>query len=86
MASLFLEFSQLSEYVSQPVELVIHICLDPLREGFRKNVKNYGLLPNPPRGRYDFGFSWNLNTGKQILLCVMETRRYGYILGSGGRL
>ena len=37
-------------------------------------------------GRYDFGFFWSFNTGKQIFLCVIETQRYGYILGSGGRV
>ena len=37
-------------------------------------------------GRYDFGFFWNFNTGKQILPCVIETWRYDYILGSGGRV
>ena len=35
-------------------------------------------------GRDDFGLFWNFNTGKQIPPCVTETRRYGYILGSGG--
>ena len=37
-------------------------------------------------GRDDFGLFWNFNTGKQIPPCVIETRRYGYILGSGGRV
>ena len=37
-------------------------------------------------GRYDFGFFWNFNTGKQILPCVTETRRYGPIRDSEGRV
>ena len=37
-------------------------------------------------GRYDFGFFWNFNTGKQILPCVTETRRYGPIRNSEGRV
>ena len=32
--------------------------------------------PDPPLGRYDFGFFWNFNTGKQILPCVIETQRF----------
>ena len=39
-----------------------------------------------PVGRYDFGFFWNINTGKQILPCVTETQRYGCIRGSVGRV
>ena len=35
-------------------------------------------------GRYDFGFFWNFNTGKQILTCVTETQRYGHIRDSEG--
>ena len=30
-------------------------------------------------GRYDFGLFLNFITGKQGLLCVTETWRYGYI-------
>ena len=37
-------------------------------------------------GRYDFGFFWTINTGKQNLPCVTETQRYGCIRGSVGRV
>ena len=36
-------------------------------------------------GRDDFQFFWNFITAFQILPCVIETRRYGYIRDSGGR-
>ena len=45
-----------------------------------------GTLMQSTLGRYDLGFFWNFNTGKQILPCVIETRRYGCIRGSGGRV
>ena len=35
-------------------------------------------------GRDDFQFFWNFITAIQILPCVIETRRYGYIRDSGG--
>ena len=35
-------------------------------------------------GRDDFRFFWNFITAFQILPCVIETRRYGYIRDSGG--
>ena len=41
---------------------------------------------SPVVGRDDFGLFWNFTTGKQIPSCVTETWRYGYILGSGGRV
>ena len=37
-------------------------------------------------GRDDFQFFWNFITAVQILPCVIETRRYGYIRDSGGRV
>ena len=37
-------------------------------------------------GRDDFQFFWNFITAIQILPCVIETRRYGYIRDSGGRV
>ena len=37
-------------------------------------------------GRDDFRFFWNFITAFQILPCVIETRRYGYIRDSGGRV
>ena len=37
-------------------------------------------------GRDDFHFFWNFITAIQILPCVIETRRYGYIRDSGGRV
>ena len=40
----------------------------------------------PPLGRDDFHFFWNFITAIQILPCVIETRRYGYIRDSGGRV
>ena len=39
-----------------------------------------------PIGRYDFGLFWNFITGKQGLLCVTETWRYGYIRDYGDRV
>ena len=40
----------------------------------------------PEVGRDDFQFFWNFITAIQILPCVIETRRYGYIRDSGGRV
>ena len=37
-------------------------------------------------GRYDFGLFLNFITGKQGLLCVTETWRYGYIRDYGDRV
>ena len=37
-------------------------------------------------GRDDFRFFWNFITASQILPCVIETRRYGYIRDSGSRV
>ena len=37
-------------------------------------------------GRDDFQFFWNFITAIQILPCVIETQRYGYIRDSGGRV
>ena len=37
-------------------------------------------------GRYDFGLFWNFITGKQGLLCVTETWRYGYKRDYGDRV
>ena len=37
-------------------------------------------------GRDDFQFFWNFITAFQILPCVIETRRYGYIRDSGSRV
>ena len=37
-------------------------------------------------GRDDFRFFWNFITAFQILPCVIETRRYGYIRDSGSRV
>ena len=39
-----------------------------------------------PLGRDDFRFFWNFITASQILPCVIETRRYGYIRDSGSRV
>ena len=39
-----------------------------------------------PVGRDDFHFFWNFITAIQILPCVIETQRYGYIRDSGGRV
>ena len=35
-------------------------------------------------GRYDFGLFWDITTGKQILPCVTETKRFGLIGGHVG--
>ena len=40
----------------------------------------------PVVGRDDFRFFWNFITAFQILPCVIETRRYGYIRDSGSRV
>ena len=37
-------------------------------------------------GRDDFRFFWNFITASQILPCVIETQRYGYIRDSGSRV
>ena len=42
---------------------------------------SHGLI-----GRYDFGLFLNFITGKQGLLCVTETWRYGYIRDYGDRV
>ena len=49
---------------------------------------NRGVLECPLcfLGRDDFQFFWNFITALQILPCVIETRRYGYIRDSGGRV
>ena len=35
-------------------------------------------------GRYDFGLFLNFNSGKQILPCVVETKKFGLIWGHVG--
>ena len=51
-------------------------------------LRGWRLLRTGPRtiGRDDFQFFWNFITAIQILPCVIETRRYGYIRDSGGRV
>ena len=49
--------------------------------GIARMMGGWGLL-----GRDDFRFIWNFVTAFQILPCVIETRRYGYIRDSGGRV
>ena len=51
-----------------------------------ENQWEHCTVPKCALGRYDFGFFWNFNTGKQILPCVTETRRYGPIRDSEGRV
>ena len=47
-----------------------------------ENAMRYSVLATI--GRYDFGLFWNFNTGKQILPCVIETKRFGLIWGHVG--
>ena len=67
--------------------VVTNLWILPLTCWRRLDVRNPRNTHYPCRvGRYDFGLFFNFNTGKQILPCVIETRRYGYILGSGGHV
>ena len=48
-----------------------------------QNLDNVGF---GSLGRDDFRFFWNFITAIQILPCVIETQRYGYIRDSGSRV
>ena len=49
-------------------------------------VLEYLIVYPSTVGRDDFRFFWNFITAFQILPCVIETRRYGYIRDSGSRV
>ena len=55
-----------------------------LRSNYCEEKTNYCVLH--ALGRDDFQFFWNFITAIQILPCVIETQRYGYIRDSGGRV